>query len=120
MFRFFSVAALTVLSLSCAAQADPPAPIRGEAMVRYDDLDLKTPDGAARMLARIERAAVRACGGSPYLRHANSPQNAFLMADYRRCRERAVARAVATLNAPAVGRLHAKTRRHSPDRIAGR
>jgi len=120
MYRLIAVSLFAVAPFLCAAGAQPPAAIRGDAVVRYSDLDLTTANGARVMLARIERAAAEACGRSPRLRAPHSAQIRFLMADYRECREQAVAQAVTSLKAPAVSRLYAQTRRNGAARFAGR
>lgn len=118
-FRLIAICVLAAAPLFAAAGAQPASTVRGDAVVRYGDLDLASAAGARVMLARIERAAEEACGRSPYLRDPGSPQINFRMSDYRNCREQSVAQAVASLNAPAVTRLYAETR-NGPARFAGR
>jgi UrcA family protein len=68
--------------------------------VPVGDLDLTTSAGAERVLDRVERAAVKACGGQPDMRDLEA-RRAF-----RDCVARSMDRAVAQLGAPRVTALH--------------
>jgi UrcA family protein len=71
--------------------------------VRQSDLDLRKPSGAATMLARLDRAATKACGGKPL--SGTSWNNALADAKKRehlRCKAVAMDAATLQLGAPLV------------------
>jgi UrcA family protein len=68
--------------------------------VAYGDLDLSTPEGAERFLARLRNAAARVCGGRPDLRDLEA-RRAF-----KDCFDRNMNNAVAQIRAPRVTALH--------------
>lgn len=113
----FATAALAVAL--CAAQGQPTAQTRGDVTMRYDDLNLNRERDARVMLQRLAEAAHRACGGSPYLRDHSPGTGPFVEAEYRSCRDAALAQAVASLHAPTVSRLFAESRQ-DPSRFARR
>jgi UrcA family protein len=62
--------------------------------VRYDDAELRSTDGAAKLAFRIRMAARQVCsGGSPLV---------AIGAHFQSCQHKAIDRAVATLGAPLV------------------
>ncbi len=121
MFRFVAVSLFTAAAVLCTCQAQPPADqIQGQTVVRYDDLNLSRERDAQQMLARLNEAASQACGGSPFLKGLQPGTGHFVMSDYRRCREEALEKAVASLRAPVVTRLYAQSRGQTANRVAGR
>lgn len=106
--RIFSAAvALTVLG-SAAAGADNGFPIETTTVnVAYGDLDLGTDAGAQAMLARIEKAAKRACGTMPERDRFYRSNPEFVAGAFRQCTRQAVRDAVAQLQAPLVSRAYA-------------
>ncbi len=117
MLRTLTLAA-AASALLCAAEAGP-AQLRGDSVVRYDDLDLTQDRDARLMLLRMERATSQACGGNPYL-HATPGLITFMEGDYRDCREAALTNAIAALKAPKVSKLYAEKHAQEQRRIAGR
>jgi UrcA family protein len=109
VLRFLAVLAMMAAGPASAQtvsiKADPVH--RRSVEVRSDDLDLSREADARQMLARLGVAADRACGGRPP--QNMHPAEAALAADYRQCRDRALAAAAAALKSPALDRLIAKT-----------
>lgn len=106
-------AALALVFAASAQAGSPTAQLRGQVVVRYDDLDLSNPADAKAMLQRLGRAAAEACGRSP----AFTPRpglGTYRMAEYRRCRSQALANAVTALHAPMVERLYAGAVANNP------
>lgn len=96
-----------VLAAACLAMPGPSLaePLWKETTavtVSYLGLDLSTTEGAAVLLARIQRAATKACGGYPDW----PPLRAREMGRFRTCRDKAVADAVVRLDQPKVTALH--------------
>jgi UrcA family protein len=96
-------AVIAGLALPAAATANP-FDVTSTAKAPYGDLDLSTPRGAARMLDRIDAAALKTCGASE-----------FSLRDYQKavrrtaCYRDSLTSAVADLNAPTVTALfHAR------------
>ena len=87
-------AALTLGGAAAAAPTDPTD--RVDVIVKTSDVDLRTPDGAKLMALRIRNAAAEACGRQAF------PVTVLFSDGFIRCREDAIDRAVATLNAPLV------------------
>jgi UrcA family protein len=95
----FAVAlALAAPAASFAASADGQAPTLS---VSYRGLDLSQPQGAKRMIARLDKAAAEVCGAS-----------SFSARDYQRavrssaCYQDSMNRAVATLASPTVNAVY--------------
>lgn len=108
--RAFAGALAAALTLSAgAALADSAAP---DIAVRYDDLNLSRPDGAAALFERINAAAQRACGGAPYL------ADLAAMESFRACHAAAVRQTVAKVNAPLLSALLDQA--SVPTRVAAR
>jgi UrcA family protein len=82
---------------SCApVWADTDAAPRS-VTVHFEDLNINTRPGAARLYQRIKHAAEDVCGGNP------GPQRQLVLASlYTTCVREAVAGAVARVNHPAV------------------
>lgn len=72
----------------------------GTISVPYHDLDLRKEGDARKLLTRLERAAVRACGGNPTWHPMYQVAPAHTVAVYKECRRDAVARAVERIDAP--------------------
>jgi UrcA family protein len=68
--------------------------------VAYGDLDLSTPAGAERVLDRVRRAAIEACGGQP------DPRDLAAQRPFKECVARSMDGAVGQLRAPRVTALH--------------
>lgn len=118
MFRFVAISVAALLATATLAQAQPDR-VRQDIQVRYDDLNLANERDASVMLGRIERAAERVCSHSPYLRTPDRPTLGYLLKDAHTCREQAVAEAVASLRAPLVTRLYARSQGRHPNWFAG-
>jgi UrcA family protein len=65
--------------------------------VAYGDLDLGTATGQAALQARIDAAAMKACGPNPVFQADYSHTRKFLRAEYAQCRADAVHKATAAL-----------------------
>ena len=98
MIRFLTPAVLCLAAaatLSCAApalaQTSDAVP---SVLVKYGDLDTRSPAGAQVLLRRIEAAAKTACGGEPDVRQLSR------WAGFEACRRSAVARAVVAIGSP--------------------
>jgi UrcA family protein len=120
MFRTLLLSAATAFALTATAPAQPPAQLRGDAAVRYGDLDLGREADARTMLKRLDVAANEACGGRPALRGSRPGLDTFLRADFQDCHAEALAKAVSALKAPAVSRLFAQSTASRSNRIANR
>lgn len=71
--------------------------------VRHGDLDLADKSGAETMLARLDKAAAKACGGKPMSATSLDHQMAQARLDeHRRCKAAAIDRATLKLGAPVV------------------
>jgi UrcA family protein len=68
--------------------------------VRFDDLNLEQPRGAAVLYRRVRLAAQQACG------EPQRPGEAMISADWRACVAQAVERAVVTVDRPALTAYH--------------
>lgn len=104
-----------VVSGVCSFSASGPAVAGTDedvltATVRFDDLNLATRHGAEQLYRRINVAAYKVCWP---LDHGNIQG----MAELNACLQRAVARAVAKLDLPAVTALH--EHRHATSALAG-
>lgn|GEM_PF-986350 len=106
MSRISLILAALLAALAVSARAEPSAQITREVAVRFDDLDLSKTADAQLLLKRLHAAASQACGGRPFAQNMN-PALAALLEEYRKCRNGAVAGAVASLRSPAVDRLFA-------------
>jgi len=79
-------------------------------VVNYDAGTLGTEAGSRDLLGKLETAAYDACGGDPR-RHSSYAYTPDLTREvFRKCREEAVARAVAEIGAPRLVALHADPR----------
>jgi UrcA family protein len=92
-----------VSGLALPAQADE-ASSEPSIKVKFRDLDLSKPEGAAALYQRIERSARLVCTDS------SSPYDAGRVETFKRCYEGAIQDAVASINQPQLTALHrAKT-----------
>ena len=93
-----------VSALSLPAQADEAVPSEPNIKVKFRDLDLSKPEGAAALYQRIERSAHLVCKDS------SSPYDASRVETFERCKQAAIQDAVASINQPQLTALHrAKT-----------
>ncbi|MDT8757245.1 UrcA family protein [Sphingomonas psychrotolerans] len=73
-----------------------------EVSVPHGDLDLASEVDATAMLARLDKAATRACGGRPVVVTATDPLAAAKKREYERCKAAALDASIARLGAPRV------------------
>jgi hypothetical protein len=97
---------LAALAMS-AAVAEPPA-IRGQALVRYADLDLSRPADARTFLERLADAAQKACGGRAQIALAGPAAEPLARKVFQACQKEALAQAVTGVRAPLVQKLFAE------------
>ena len=93
---FTCAAIIAIPSLALAAPQLPKA--APATAIRYADLNLATPAGAAAMLQRIRRAAVDVCTTSP----GQNGTDIYAIEGFEACYAQTVQRAVLKLNAPLV------------------
>lgn len=86
----FLVAALSILSFANSASAGTTDNEVAMAVVKFQDLDVSTPGGAAALYWRIHQAANRVCGTDDHVLLPSLPR--------QRCAQEAEARAVGQLN----------------------
>jgi len=91
-------AAVSVLSLACAAAYADTAPLIGSQLelVRFNDLNLDQPRDVARLFNRVDSAADKVCGTRSFASHYNK------IADYEICYKDTVASALAHIGRPSV------------------
>ena len=102
-------AAIMLATLSFGAHADKSSQavkITGTSAVYFGDLNLTRPQDAKIMVARIEQAAKKACGGHPTF----SGYTGRLDSTFRDCRNEAVARTVEQLGVQLVTRVYFQAR----------
>jgi UrcA family protein len=102
MWRFFRALPIVVsfvFSTPLALAGRAPEHVVDVA-VSYRNLDLRKQSDVSILLERIERAAVKACGGNPrhYFTYETMPKHTTAV--FTQCRRDAVARAVSSINAP--------------------
>lgn len=85
--------------VATSALAQDPAPGGKRIVVSTGDLDLSHQAGARVLIARIEAAATKVCGGLPDIRDLER-RNIYL-----KCMDATMDRAVASVNAPVVAVL---------------
>jgi UrcA family protein len=93
-----SACAVTALSTAAHIANAADAPATASVVVGYADLDVATPNGAAKLYRRISAAAHRVCPD------ADSGRLADKMATWS-CRRQAVNRAIASVDSPQVASL---------------
>lgn len=92
----------------CAATLVPahaqvaPARVVTNVQVRHGDLDLGSAPGARAMLARLDAAATRACGGRPAPAMPGDQVGLAKQAEFRRCKAAAMESGTQRLGAPLV------------------
>ena len=91
-------AAVSVLSLACAAAYADTPPLIGShlELVRFNDLNLDQPRDVARLFNRVSSAADKVCGTHSFAAHYNK------IADYEICYKDTVASTVAHIGRPSV------------------
>lgn len=103
---FAATVMLVALSFG-AAHANtsrPPSKITGRSTVYFGDLNLNVDQDAKIMLARIEQAAKKACGGhATFSSYTGRPDGTF-----GECRSEAIALTVKQLGAPKVARIYSE------------
>jgi UrcA family protein len=82
----------------------------GQVRVELGDLDLENPADARTLLARIEKAAYRACGGNPKFTWSYHLLPARTVKVYELCREAAVRRAVDQVGRPQLAQVYEEER----------
>jgi UrcA family protein len=118
MFRpvvlFFAAAAALAAPASAASAsvirvaAATEAVLRnGAIIVSYRDLNIKKPAGARALLARIEHAASRACGGNP-MQSRYTADTAIMVREFNKCRNQAIAVSIANVGSPLLRRVYAE------------
>jgi UrcA family protein len=87
--------------------------------VRVADLDLQDDADVQVLLGRLERAAIKACGGNPRFHASYDLMPRHTTEVFRKCRHDAIARAVATIDAPKVSvAFEAASKRAAEDQWA--
>ena len=97
MTRLLTCAFAAAVIFPAAAFADGPPNTDTQVKVRYGDLDLRDPAGAAALLHRLDKAATEACGASDV-----SLREYQLAVQASDCHRRSLAQALAALNNPNV------------------
>jgi len=97
-----AVAFATVLATAASAHAESSRVVVLKAPVSYRAADLATPQGATILLNRVDHLALRMCRGG-----SSSPLDHPISSQIEACRAKAVARAVAELDAPLVTAAYA-------------
>lgn len=95
-----ALGAATIIGSASAQVADPR--IVTEIGVRYDDLDLDSEAGARAMLARLDLAATKACGGKPFGVMSRDHVGVAKELEYRRCKAAAMESSTLKLDSPRV------------------
>lgn len=111
MFRSIGLSVVAALGLVAATQsalaASPEKRVEiSHVSVNYGDLDLSTRADARLMLARLQKAAFKACGGDPRLHPDYNFMWPHLEKVYQECRTGAVSRAVTKVDAPLLTEIH--------------
>ncbi|MGK6355863.1 UrcA family protein [Sphingomonas sp. DT-207] len=92
--------AAIIIGAASAQVTDPR--IVAEIGVRYDDLDLDSDAGARAMLARLDVAATKACGGKPFGVMSRDHVGVAKEREYRRCKAAAMEGSTLELGSPRV------------------
>jgi len=107
--RITIAAAATMAALTTGARAADPPQIH----VRYGDLNINTPAGAAALLQRIRFAADRVCD-------FRDTRDLSVLLIVQACTNHAIAEAVATVNNPSLTAVYeAKIGKSQATRLAG-
>jgi UrcA family protein len=118
MFRLIGMSLALTTVLLTAAQADPFL-VRKDVRVSYRHSEISTEAGARAVLARINAAARKACGGSPTFYGTYSMAPGLARKDFAKCQASAVGNAVAALNAPMLVAVYSRDE-DAALRLAGR
>ena len=87
----FLSAGLCVASVTLPANAQlAPPQVVADVRVRYDDLDLESGPDIRTMLARLDLAATKACGGKPTPPMPGDQVGLAMQEEYRRCKAAAM------------------------------
>jgi UrcA family protein len=81
--------------------------------VRVADLDLRNDAHVQMLLGRLEQAAVKACGGNPKSHRSYELMPHYTTKVFRDCQHDAIARAVATIDAPKLSAAFAAASRQA-------
>jgi UrcA family protein len=107
--------ALTMLSpLTWSKSPEPQPELVGQVRVDLQGLDLQNPADARTLLARIEKAAYRACGGNPKFARSYDWVPVKTVEVYELCRESAVKRAIDQIGAAQLTQIHEARRQITP------
>lgn len=99
--------ALTMISpVTWCKPPDAKPELIGQVRVELKGLDLQNPADARTLLARIEKAAYRACGGNPKLDRTYNLLPERTVEVYERCREAAVKRAIDEIGAAQLAQIY--------------
>ena len=106
-------AACLSLTLASIARAEPSAEkleIVGRVPVSYADLDLDKESDARVLLARLQGAAYKACGGTPQSHPSFELMPRKTRQVFEDCRKNAIHRAVDAIKSPTLSRVLAEGR----------
>lgn len=98
--RLAIAAAIAMSAFTASATAAEMPDVRAySTKVSYSDLDLTKEADARQMLERLERASFKVCGGNERFYPAYKTQTGRMARFFQECRDDALARAVATVDA---------------------
>jgi UrcA family protein len=102
MSRSLFLAAALILSATIAqsAFANSKTERIDSITVRVSDLDLQKDADVQTLLGRLQRAAVKACGGNPRFHPSYALMPRHTTEVFQQCRRNAIATAVTTIGAP--------------------
>lgn len=105
MFRSIRFPIIAAIGIVAAVQSAHATSLTervevGRVTVNYADLNLGSVADAHALLARLQKAAYRACGGDPRLDPNYDLMAPHIERSYRQCRNEALSRAVTSVNAP--------------------
>ena len=107
--------ALTMLSpVTWGKPPDAKPELVGQVRVELKGLDLQNPADARTLLARIEKAAYRACGGNPKFTWTYDLMPERTVEVYELCREGAVKRAIDQIGAAQLTQVYQEERQATP------
>ena len=99
-----TIAAVVCATIAQSALALPHTATKTERIasvsVPVADLDLRKDADVQVLLGRLERAALKACGGNPRFNPSYDSTPGYVTKVFSDCRHHAIARAVATIGAP--------------------
>jgi UrcA family protein len=92
-------ASIAVASFATSVSAVETPRVRAYSVkVNYSDLDLTSREGAREMLDRLERAAIKVCGGKGHFYPMYRTYTGRATRFFKECREDALSRAVAAVD----------------------